>query len=85
MPAAGVPESSPAALSARFAGSAAPVFVNVIAVGNPDAVSWKLGPAVPTVKVAVFPLVKAGGCVTVSVKFCVASGAMPLLAVNWRL
>ena len=38
-------------------------------------------PSVPTVKVAVSPLVMVGACCTVSVKLCVASVPMPLPAV----
>ena len=61
MPACGVPESRPAALSVRFAGSAAPVFVNVMDAGKPDAVSWKVVPATPSWKDLLFALVKVGG------------------------
>ena len=60
-------------------GNASPPCVNVGA-GNPDAVTVKL-PAVPTVNVVAFPLVIAGGWFTVSVKFWVAFGAIPLFAV----
>ena len=38
-------------------------------------------PAVPTVKVVALALVMAGASLTVRVKFCVALGATPLLAV----
>jgi hypothetical protein len=50
------------------------------AVGKPVVVTVKL-PAVPTVKVALFALVTAGGSFTVRVNVCGAVGAIPLLAV----
>ena len=42
-------------------------------------------PAVPTVKVALAALVMVGDWFTVSVKACVASGLMPLVAVTVKL
>jgi hypothetical protein len=57
-----------------------PVSVNV-GVGDPVVVTVKL-PAVPTVKVVLFPLVIAGAWFTVNVKVCVAALPTPLLAVS---
>jgi hypothetical protein len=74
VPDAGVPESKPPAERLRPLGKDAPVLVNVIAVGKPEAVSWNIVPAVPTVKVVLAALVKLGASLTVSVKLCVASG-----------
>jgi hypothetical protein len=48
--------------------------------GIPVAVAVK-DPAAPTVNVVLGPLVMAGAWLTVNVKFCVASGVTPLLAV----
>ena len=80
----GVPLITPAGLIASPGGSAPPVTANVGA-GNPLAVEVKLY-AVPTVAGEVAgPFVITGAAFTVSVKFCVAAGATPLLAVNWRL
>src|SRR3954453_11088109 len=49
-------------------------------LGKPVVVTANV-PAAPTVKVVLLPLVMAGACCTVSVKFCVAFGATPLLPV----
>src|ERR1043165_1966453 len=55
--------------------------VSVIAeIGTPVVVTLNV-PAVPTVNVALFALVIAGGWLTVSVKLCVAFGVTPLFAV----
>ena len=50
-----------------------------VGVGDPEAVIVK-EPKTPTVKVALFALVIAGGWLTVRVKLCVASVPMPLCA-----
>ena len=76
--AAGVPLSTPVALSVTPLGSV-PLSLNVDA-GNPVAVTVN-EPAVPTLNVVLFALVMAGAWFTVSVKPCVPFGATPLLAV----
>jgi hypothetical protein len=80
VPAAGVPLRTPVVVLNVTPVGSAPVSLNVGA-GNPVAVTVKV-PAVPTVNVVLLPLVMAGGCPTVSVKFCVAAVPTPLLAVN---
>jgi hypothetical protein len=57
------------------------VIVMLAFVGNPVVVTVKV-PAEPWLKVVLFALVIAGASLTVSVKLWVASGAMPLLALN---
>ena len=78
MPSAGVPLSTPAEVKVTPLGSA-PVSVKVGA-GKPVAVTVN-DPAVLTVKVVLMTLVMAGGWPIVSVKFWVALGNTPLLAV----
>ncbi len=84
-PALGVPASVAVPLlllvNVTPAGSA-PVSVIAIAalVGNPVVVTVKV-PATPVWNVTLFALVIAGAWFTLSVKLCVAFGAMPLLAV----
>lgn len=58
----------------------APVSLKV-AVGKPVTVTVN-DPAVPKVNVVLFALVIAGAWFTVRVKFCVALGVTPLLAVK---
>ena len=50
-------------------------------VGNPRSVVTLKVPAEPTVKVVLFALLILGASSTASVKFCVAFGETPLLAV----
>ena len=77
-PTIGVPDRTPAAVKVRPLGSG-PVSVKVEA-GYPVAVTVKV-PSVPTVKFAELPEVIDGAWSTVRVKFWVALGAVPLLAV----
>ena len=76
--AAGVPPSTPAEVKVTPAGSV-PVSLNVGA-GIPVAVAVK-DPTAPTVNVVAAALVMAGAWLTVSVKFWVAFGVTPLVAV----
>src|ERR1035441_7089072 len=78
VPGAGVPLSTPPELRVTPAGRA-PVSLKVDA-GKPEAVTVKV-PELPVLKVAWFTLVMEGASSTVSVKFCVAFGKGPLLAV----
>jgi len=78
LPSAGVPLNTPAVVNVTPLGNA-PVSLKVGA-GKPVAVAVN-DPALSTVNVALFALVMAGACPTVSVKFCVALGVTPLLAV----
>ena len=75
----GVPDRTPAVLSVTPVGKEPEVTENVGA-GVPVAVTVNV-PTVPSVKVVALAEVIAGGLVTVKVKFCVASGVIPLLAV----
>lgn len=52
-----------------------------VEAGEPVAVTVNV-PALPTVNVVLFALLIAGAWTTVRTKFCVASGATPLLAVR---
>jgi hypothetical protein len=78
VPAAGVPLSTPPELRLTPVGRA-PVPLKVDP-GKPEAVTVKV-PELPVLKVAWFRLVMEGASSTVSVKFCVAFGKVPLLAV----
>ena len=78
MPAAGVPERTPAALNVTPEGRG-PVSENVGA-GFPVAVTVK-APAAPTLNVVSATLVMPVAWSTVRVKFCVAFAPTPLLAV----
>src|SRR4051794_39008436 len=85
MPAFGVPASVavPSLLLTRVTPPGSePVSPMIIAapLGKPVVVTANV-PAAPTVKVVLLPLVMAGACCTVSVKFCVAFGVTPLFAV----
>jgi hypothetical protein len=81
--AAGVPLSTPVdGVNVTPFGSA-PDSLRV-GVGVPDAITVK-DPAAPTVKVVLVALVNMGAVSTVSVKFCVAFGAIPFDAVNMML
>ena len=75
----GVPDRTPAVLSVTPVGNEPEVTENV-GTGVPVAVTVNV-PAVPSVKVVVLAEVIAGAPVTVKVKFCVASGVTPLVAV----
>jgi len=55
----------------------------IVGVGTPVAVTVN-DPAAPATNVVLFALVIAGALCTMSVKFCVASGRTPLLAVKVR-
>ena len=80
VPAAGVPLSTPAALNVTPLGSV-PLSLKFIVVGKPEAITVN-EPAVPTVNVALAPLVIAGAWSTVNVNVCVAFGVTPLAAVK---
>ena len=84
VPGAGVPLSDavPSPLSTKVtpAGSAAPPRVSV-GDGKPVVVTVNV-PGAPIGNVTAFALVIAGGCCTVSVKFCVAGVPTPFAAVN---
>jgi len=77
LPAAGVPESTPAVVKVTPEGRA-PVSVKVGA-GEPVAVTVKV-PAEPAVKVVLLALVMAGAWLTVKVNFCVAAVPTPFEA-----
>jgi len=81
LPAAGVPESTPAVVKVTPEGRA-PVSENV-GDGTPEAVTVKV-PAVPAVKVVLLALVMAGAWSTVRVKLWVALGLTPFEAVIVR-
>ena len=87
-PAVGIPDSEavPSPLSVKLIPAGrVPVWVMVVELGRPgDVVIEKLA-AAPTVNVAWLVLVITGGWFTVRVKVCVASGAIPLLAVSVRV
>jgi len=84
VPAAGVPLSVPVpfplSLNVKPPGKATPPLVRPGA-GEPVVVTANV-PAVPTVKVVLLALVIAGAWRTVSVKFWVAFGVTPLVAVK---
>ena len=83
MPAFGVPESTPPLDRLRPAGNATLVGARAnVGTGKPSAVTWKLGPLVPTVKVALLALVNAGASFTVKVKVCVPAAPTPLLTLR---
>src|SRR5262245_28286575 len=73
----GVPDNNPAADSVRPGGSV-PAVTLTVGAGKPVIVTWNVVPGVFSLKVAVFALVIAGGALTRTVKFCVASGVVPL-------
>ena len=75
----GVPDKTPALLSVMPAGKEPEVTENV-GLGVPVAVTVNV-PASVSVKVVALAEVITGAPVTVKVKFCVASGATPLVAV----
>lgn len=81
VPAAGVPDKMPVpGVKVTPAGRRMPVMERV-GVGEPVAVTTKLPPT-PSVKLAVLGLVIAEASLTVILKFCVASGNVPLEAVT---
>src|SRR5215831_20128746 len=75
----GVPDNSPADDSVSPGGSV-PAVTLTVGAGNPVIVTWNVVPGVFSLKVAVFALVIAGGALTRTVRFCVASGVTPLVA-----
>ena len=79
-PMIGVPDSTPVVELRVTPVGSVPVSLKVGA-GKPVAVTAKV-PAVPTVKVAALPEVMTGAWSTVTVKLWVASGAIPLVAVD---
>ena len=79
VPVAGVPASTPVAAVKVTPVGSAPVSLKVGA-GVPVAVTVNV-PAVPTANVVLLGLVIVGAWPIVSVKFCVAFGAIPFWAV----
>lgn len=82
MPAAGVPLNTPVVVFKVTPDGSVPVLLNV-GEGKPVAVTVKV-PLVPTVNVALAPLVIAGAKSTDKVKFCVAFVPIPFAAVITR-
>jgi hypothetical protein len=74
-----VPDSSPADVNVTPAGSA-PEVIAKVGAGHPVAVKLNV-PGAPTAKLVEAALVMVGTWFTVSVKFCVALGAVPFDAV----